>query len=150
MSDLSQAVALLEGEGVTFRVEADNNIVADAELERLSPECVRALEELRPRTHQLLLLLRERDADLPPQDKYAAAFMAAVRRAVPSGLPPGMMPWLSEAQPHLHDALTRRIPDLIQLLWANGAPSGDFDEALAELTEGYGRAVRFHMACHTE
>ena len=149
MSNVADAVALLESEGVVFREENSSSIVAEASrLEELSPECVKALDALRARTPELLVFLRGRDGDLPPQNSYAAAFLSAVRRAIPPDFPSDAMAWLREAQPHLHGALTQRIPDLIQLLWESGAPSGDFDDALAELVEGYRRALGFYRACH--
>ncbi len=66
---------------------------------------------------------------------YTSRAQAALSEINRPDYPAGMIPWLGEEHPDLYDALTRRIPDEIDLAWKCRAPLADFDAILARLVQ---------------
>jgi hypothetical protein len=131
--DIGSQIEALERAGAIFRILDEREITVDsADSDALSPPVVRAVEELAPFAGDVMVFLRARDFEMPLEDSYSVRFLAAVRR-VAGHLPPALLPWLRENRPELYSALTIRIPDRLQALWASRAPMREFDAELAEL-----------------
>ncbi len=66
---------------------------------------------------------------------YTSRAQATLSEINQPDYPAGMIPWLGDAHPDLYDALTRRIPDEINLAWKCRAPLAEFEASLARLVQ---------------